>query len=78
MFRQNFHAGQFLRNTRGRYSHSSPSRSPPRSERFKFPSPDKHKGAPVCFVKNFHVGQFLRNTRGLLPRTFTSMEFKPI
>ena len=61
---KNFHIGQFLRSTRGRPPHSSPSRSPPRSERFKFLSHDKRQGAPVYYVKNFHVGQSSGPTRG--------------
>ena len=74
---KNFRVGQFLRNTWGRPSHSSPL-GRHRSERFKFPSLDKRKGAPVCSVKNFRVGQFLRNTRGLSPHFHRTMEFKPI
>ena len=74
---KNFRVGQFSGPTRGLSNHTLPPRSPPRSERFKFPSLDKRKGAPVYSVKNFRVGQFLRNTWGL-PLRFHDMEFKPI
>ena len=45
--------------------HPFPLRAPC-SERFKFPSLDKRKGAPVYSVKNFRVGQFSGPTRGAL------------
>ena len=73
---KNFRVGQFSGPTRGSNHILFPS-GRPCSERFKFPSLDKRKGAPVYSVKNFRVGQFLRNTWGL-PLRFHDMEFKPI
>ena len=49
MFRQNFHVGQFLRNTRGGDHHILPTPGSPRLERFKFLYTDKTQRSPHVF-----------------------------